>query len=87
MPINLIESIIMDQNMLNWVFAAFGAIISWILNAVWGAIKDLKTDMKEINKEIHEDFLRKDDYRVDIADMKQMLNRIFEKLDSKVDKS
>jgi len=73
--------------MLNWVFAAFGAIISWILNAVWGAIKDLKTDMKEINKEIHEDFLRKDDYRVDIADMKQMLNRIFEKLDSKVDKS
>jgi hypothetical protein len=77
----------MDQNMLNWVFAAFGAIISWILNAVWGAIKDLKTDMKEINKEIHEDFLRKDDYRVDIADMKQMLNRIFEKLDSKVDKS
>lgn len=76
----------MDQNLINWIFAGCGALISWVLNAIWGAIKDLKADVKEINKEVHEDYLRKDDYRVDIADLKAMLTRIFDKLDEKADK-
>ena len=76
----------MDQSFLNWLFTAFGAAIGWILKIIWDAIADLKMDMKALNKEVNEDFVRKEDYRVDIAEMKQMLNRIFDKLDNKVDK-
>ena len=76
----------MEQSFLNWIFTAFGAAIGWILKVIWDAISDLKQDMKALNKEVNEDFVRKEDYRVDIAEVKQMLVRIFDKLDSKVDK-
>jgi Fe-S cluster assembly ATPase SufC len=76
----------MEQSFLNWLFTAFGATIGWVLKIIWDAIADLKMDMKALNKEVNEDFVRKEDYRVDIAEMKQMLNRIFDKLDNKVDK-
>ncbi|CAB4133883.1 hypothetical protein UFOVP263_36 [uncultured Caudovirales phage] len=76
----------MEQSFINWLFAACGAAGGWILKIIWDAITDLKKDMKDLNKEVHEDFVRKEDYRVDIAEVKQMLVRIFDKLDSKVDK-
>jgi hypothetical protein len=76
----------MEQTLLNWVFGCLGAAFGWVLKILWDAISDLKKDMKDLNKEVHEDFVRKEDYRVDIAEVKQMLNRIFDKLDSKVDK-
>jgi len=76
----------MEQSLLNWLFAGGGAAFGWILKIIWDAITDLKKDMKDLNKEVHEDFVRKEDYRVDIAEVKQMLVRIFDKLDSKVDK-
>lgn len=76
----------MEQSFINWLFTAVGTVIGWILKIIWDAITDLKKDMKDLNKEVHEDFVRKDDYRVDIAEVKQMLARIFDKLDNKVDK-
>ena len=44
---------------------------------------------KNLEKEIREFpylYISKEDYRNDINDIKQMLNKIFDKLDSKVDK-
>lgn len=76
----------MEQSIINWLFGIAGTAIGWVLKIVWDAITDLKKDMKDLNKEVHEDFVRKDDYRVDIAEVKQMLARIFDKLDNKVDK-
>lgn len=76
----------MEQSFINWLFTAAGTALGWVMKIVWDAITDLKKDMKDLNKEVHEDFVRKDDYRVDIAEVKQMLARIFDKLDNKVDK-
>lgn len=76
----------MEQSLLNWIFGVAGAAIGWILKIIWDALTDLRKDMKDLNKEVHEDFVRKEDYRVDIAEVKQMLARIFDKLDTKVDK-
>ena len=75
-----------EQHLFNVIIAIAGVFGGWLLKLIFDAITELKTDMKELNQEIHEDFLRKDDYRIDITDIKTMLNRIFEKLDSKVDK-
>ena len=41
---------------------------------------------KEFEREITESYVRKDDYRIDIAEIKGMFNRIMDKLDTKVDK-
>lgn len=54
---------------------------------VWDAIKELQRDIKDTNQTIHESYVRKDDYRVEIAEIKGMFNRIMDKLDGKVDKT
>lgn len=76
----------MEQSVFNWLIGGVGAAFGWILKVIWDAVTELRQDMKDLNKEVHEDFVRKEDYRVDIAEIKQMLARIFDKLDGKVDK-
>lgn len=76
----------MEQSVFNWLIGGVGAAFGWILKVIWDAVTELRQDMKDLNKEVHEDFVRKEDYRVDIAEIKQMLARIFDKLDNKVDK-
>ncbi len=75
-----------SQQVFNMVITASGALGGWMLKVIWDAITDLKKDVKDLNQEIHSDFLRKDDYRNDISDIKGMLGKIFDKLENKVDK-
>lgn len=74
------------QNILDGVMALVGAILGWFVKIIWDAIKELQKDMKETNQTIHEHYVRKEDYRIDIAEIRGMFNRIMDKLDSKVDK-
>ena len=74
------------QIVFNIIVGACGAMGGWMLKIIFDSITVLQKDVKDLNSEIHQDFLRKDDYREDINDIKGMLNRIFEKLDQKADK-
>ena len=76
----------MEQPLINWVFTAFGATLGWLVKVLWDAIKDLKTDLKLIEREVHTNYVSKDDYRQDILEVKEILKQIFDKLDKKVDK-
>lgn len=74
------------QIIVDAVIALVGALFGWLFKMVWDAIKELQRDIKETNQTIHESYVRKDDYRVEIAEIKGMFNRIMDKLDGKVDK-
>jgi hypothetical protein len=75
-----------NQQLFNMIITASGALGGWMLKVIWDAISDLKKDVKDLNQEIHTDFLRKDDYRDDINEIKGMLGKIFDKLEKKADK-
>ena len=74
------------QYIVDGVIALVSAVFGWLFKIVWDAIKELQRDMKETNQTIHEQYVRKDDYRIDMAEIKGMFNRIMDKLDNKVDK-
>ena len=74
------------QIIVDAVIALVGALFGWLFKMVWDAIKELQRDIKDTNQTIHENYVRKDDYRVEIAEIKGMFNRIMDKLDGKVDK-
>ena len=74
------------QNVMDGVMALVGAVLGWFVKIIWDAIKELQKDLKETNQTIHEHYVRKEDYRLDIAEIRGMFNRIMDKLDSKVDK-
>lgn len=69
-----------------YVFNLFVTISSflagWVLNNLYKAIKELENDLKQIPF----NYVSKDDYRVDIAEVKDILKQIFNKLDNKADK-
>ncbi len=60
----------MDQTIINWLFAGFGATLGWLMKVVWDAIKDLKADVKQIERDLPEIYVRKDDFKDAVADMK-----------------
>jgi hypothetical protein len=74
------------QHLFNTIITLCGALGGWILKTIWDAIKEIKTDFKELNREVNQDFVRKDDFKDAVKDIKDMLGKIFDKLDSKVDK-
>ena len=70
------------QFLFNIVATLAGTLVGWVLKVLWDAVRDLRDDVKEIEK----GYVMNDDYRIDIAEIKGMLSRIFDKLDTKADK-
>jgi len=81
----------------NWAVAAAGALGGWILKVIWDAILELKKDLKQMDTKMHEDFVRRDDFKDAVKEIKEdmksgfqktdnMLGLIFKKLEGKEDK-
>ena len=54
----------------------------WVLNNITKAVDRLDADVRNMPMT----YLSKDEYHRDIAEIKNMLGKIFDKLDAKVDK-
>ena len=76
----------MSQDVINLLIAGSGAVVGWALKVIWDSLRALQEDMKDIERELHTEYVSKVDYRADILEMKDILKQIFNKLDSKADK-
>lgn len=75
-----------NQQLFNLIMTGCGALGGWMLKVIWDAIRDLKTDVKEISQTMHNDFVRRDDFSDAVKRIEYMCERIFDKLDGKADK-
>jgi hypothetical protein len=69
----------MNQDLLNLFFGSAVVAIGWFIKTLWNEHHDL-------DREVRDEFVRKDDYRNDILEIKDILKQIFDKLDKKADK-
>jgi len=76
----------MTQELYNIIIGVAGAAIGWVLKVVWDSVQALQKDIKAIEREIHTNYVHKDDFRQDIQEVKDILKQIFDKLDKKADK-
>jgi antirestriction protein len=76
----------MDQNLYNIAVAIAGAAIGWIVKVIWDAVRSLEADIRDMERDLHVNYVSKDDYRQDILELKDMVKQIFDKLDRKADK-
>lgn len=74
------------QHIFDVLIATAGVAFGWLFKLIWDAIRELKDDIKETNKVIHDTYVRKDDYRIEMAKIENMFQRILDKLDEKADK-
>lgn len=76
----------MSQDTINLIFTAFGAVSGWLFKVIWDSVTTLQHDIKEMERDLHINYISKDDYKDDIAEIKEILKQIFAKLDTKADK-
>ena len=62
--------------------AAFG----WFARVLWEADRELRQDLTKLREELPRQYLAKDDYREDVREIKAMLEKIFDRLETKADK-
>ena len=70
------------QWLINFGFTIAGAFGMWILNRLSTSVQKIEDDVKEMPLR----YVTKDDYRQDILEIKGMLGKIFDRLETKVDK-
>ena len=61
-------------------------VIGWLARELWTAVKDLQEDLTKLSVELPKTYVTRDDYREDIKGIKEMLAKIFDKLEKKADK-
>jgi hypothetical protein len=69
----------MSQDMINMIIGGAGGISGWVLKTLWQSVRELERDL-------HTNYVSKADYRADILEVKDILKQIFAKLDNKADK-
>jgi len=95
----------MEQTIFNWAVAAVGALGGWILKVIWDMLREMRVeilardtriqdDLKKLDTKMHEDFVRRDDFKDAVREIKDdmkagfasvdaTLRLIFKKLDNK----
>ena len=71
-----------NQQLFNIVVSVGGFLAVYVFNSTTAKIQKLEDKINDLPHS----YLAKDDYRVDIAEVKTILKQIFDKLDGKADK-
>lgn len=74
------------QVFFNVALGLAASVFGWFARTLWDAVQQLKADMAVLREEIAKDLVRKDDFKDSFREVKEMLTRIFDKLDEKADK-
>jgi hypothetical protein len=75
-----------NQQLLNIGLSTVMVVIGWFARELWAAVKELKVDLSKMREDLPKVYLAKDDYKSDLKDIRDMLGKIFDKLDNKQDK-
>jgi hypothetical protein len=62
-------------------------VIGWLARELWTSVKLLQSDLTRLSVELPKTYVTRDDYRSDLKEIKGMLEKIFDRLEGKADKS
>ena len=77
----------MDFNVvLNIVLGSSLAIGGWFVRQIWDAVQKLKDDLKRIEVDIPTNYVRKDEMTARFDRIEELLDKLYERLENKMDK-
>jgi len=74
------------QTIINFGLTTVSLVVGWFARELWAAVKELKADLAKLREDLPKEYISKNDYRDDIREIKDMLNKLFDRIDHKVDK-
>jgi len=75
-----------SQDLINLAFGASASVLGWFARELWSAVKELKIDLAKLREELPRTYVVRDDYKDDIREIKEMLTKLFDRIDGKADK-
>jgi hypothetical protein len=76
----------MDQTVFNFILAGVSSVLGWFLREMWSAVKELKADLAKLREELPREYCIKTELDRRFDRMEQVLDKIWAKLDNKVDR-
>jgi len=81
------------QNLINMAGGAALAVVGWFARQLWDSVKELKADIGELRLHVSDVYVKKSEMETLEAQMdkrfdrvEQMIVKLYDKIDSKVDK-
>jgi hypothetical protein len=74
------------QHVLNFAIGTVLAALGWFARQLWDAVAALRDDIRTLERNLPVHYVRKDDFVDAMRRVEDMLIKIFDKLDGKVDK-
>lgn len=68
------------------IVALIAGVAGWFLREMWTAVQNLKIDVSKLREALPKEYVQKDDYKGDIGRILTTLDKIYGKLDNKVDR-
>ena len=83
-----------EQVIFNWIVGVAGVLGGWTLKVIWDSLMELRRDIKTMDTKMHDDFVRRDDFKDAVREIKEdmragfntvdgALRLLFKKLDDK----
>ena len=83
----------MSQEIFNWLLGGFGALLGFLMKAMWDAVKDLQSSDKDLADKVSKievlvagEYVKKDEFNNVMLRLFEKLDHIENKIDNKADK-
>lgn len=77
----------MDMNLIiNIILGVALSVGGWFVRQMWDAVQNLKSDIQRIEVELPTSYVRKSDLDARLDKIDDMLEKLFDKLNTKADK-
>lgn len=70
------------QTLINLVLALIVGFVGWFAHEIWDSMKELRRDFHQIEKDLPEFYVRKDEFRDALREVKADIHARFDKLEN-----
>jgi hypothetical protein len=74
------------QGIINLLAGTALAVMGWFARQLWEAVAELRKDVHSIEVALPSNYVRRDEFADGIKEIKEMLGKIFDRLENKADK-
>jgi len=69
------------QSLINVAVGVVLAVGGWLARELWGAVKELRADLRQLEIDLPSNYIRKDEFQEGIKELKEICRQIFDKVD------
>ena len=74
------------DKLMDWTVALVAAVLGYAIRELWTATQKLRQELSDLEGQLPLLYVQKDDYKEDIGRIMDQLDRIYKKLEKKVDR-